>query len=419
MARGANLGASLSADSSAAPGPEPRTAGRAGMLLSRLELTDFRSYAASELRPHPGLTVIIAPNGAGKTNLLEAVHVAVTGRSHRAGVDAELVRHGADLARVVVELDQGTAAGGATIELVLPGAGAPAGVRKRLLVNGVARRASSVSDTARAVLFRPEEMLLLVGSPSDRRRFLDTILAQTDRRGARDLTDLARILAQRNALLRAIRAEEAPLDSLGFWDEQLAQVGARVMRGRLRILAELDERLGALHDAVANPDERGASVRLAYVDTLKDAWAGRGAAAAGLPSEEDLVDAHRRRIAEVRQREAWNGVSLVGPQRDDLRAELGGRDVATHASRGQQRTIILAMKLAETDLLGADGPRPVLLLDDVFSELDPERSSRLSGLLAGRGQAIVTTADPGTLEATRRRDAAIWRIVDGRLEPEA
>jgi DNA replication and repair protein RecF len=262
-------------------------------------------------------------------------------------------------------------------------------------------------------------MLLLVGSPSDRRRFLDAILAQVDRRGARDLADLVRILAQRNALLRAIRAEEAPLDSLGFWDEQLAQTGARVMRGRLAILAELDGRLASLHDAVANPDERGASVRLRYVDALKEAWTGREAAAPALPSDEELVDAYRRRIDEVRQREAWNGMSLVGPQRDDLRAELGGRDVAEHASRGQQRTIILAMKLAETDLLGADGPRPTLLLDDVFSELDPDRAGRLAELLASRGQAILTTADPGTLDATRRRSAAIWRIAAGRLEPDA
>ena len=128
--------------------------------------------------------------------------------------------------------------------------------------------------------------------------------------------------------------------------------------------------------------------------------------------------AHRRRIAEVRQREAWNGVSLVGPQRDDVRAELGGREVAAHASRGQQRTIILSLKLAETDLLGVDGPRPIVLLDDVFSELDPDRAARLSDLLAGRGQVIVTTADPGTLEAARRRDAAVWRIHDGQLVRE-
>jgi len=389
------------------------------MDLTRLALEDFRSYGSAELTPDAGLTLVAAPNGTGKTNLLEAIHVAITGRSHRAAVDVDLVRHDAGMARVVLELAGGTAAGGATIELVLPGATPTPGVRKRLTVNGVARRASSVAETARAVLFRPEEMLLLVGSPSERRRFLDGILAQRDRRAARDLVEVARILAQRNALLRAIRAEEAPLESLAFWDEQLATVGARVMRARLEAVAELAARIGTLHDAVANPDERGASVSLVYADALKEAWPERAAADVRVPADEELAAAYRRRIAEVRQREAWNGVSLVGPQRDDLRAELGGRDVAAHASRGQQRTIILALKLAETDLLGADGPRPILLLDDVFSELDPERAARLSDLLAGRGQAIVTTADPGTLDAARRRAAAVWRIRDGRLEPGA
>jgi DNA replication and repair protein RecF len=391
------------------------TASRPSMELSRLALTDFRSYASAELEPEPGLTVVAAPNGAGKTNLLEAIHATITGRSHRAAVDAELVRHGAGFARVLLELGGGTAAGGATLELVVPTAPAPAGIRKRLTVNGVSRRSSSVAETARAVLFRPEEMLLLVGSPADRRRFLDGIVAQRDRRAARDLVDAARILAQRNGLLRAIRAEEAELDSLGFWDEQLAHVGARVMRARLEVVREVGERIGPLHDAVAAPTERGGSVSLVYVDGLKEAWPERVSPLVRIPEVDELAAAHRRRIADVRQREAWNGVSLVGPQRDDLRAELAGRDVATHASRGQQRTIILSLKLAETDLLGAHGPRPIVLLDDVFSELDPDRAARLSDLLAGRGQVIVTTADPGTLEAARRRDAAVWRIVDGRV----
>jgi DNA replication and repair protein RecF len=389
------------------------------MELSRLALTDFRSYPSAELEPDPGLTVVAAPNGAGKTNLLEAIHTTITGRSHRATIDAELVRHGAGFARVVVELAGGIAGGGATIELVLPGAKPPAGVRKRLTVNGVARRSSSVAETARAVLFRPEEMLLLVGSPADRRRFLDGIVAQRDRRAAHDLVEAARILAQRNALLRAIRAEEASLDALGFWDEQLAQVGARVMRARLEVVREAGERIGPLHDAVAAPAERGASVTLAYVDGLKEAWPERADPSVRIPDADELMAAHRRRITDVRQREAWNGVSLVGPQRDDLRAELGGRDVATHASRGQQRTIILSLKLAETDILGVDGPRPIVLLDDVFSELDPDRAARLSHLLAGRGQVIVTTADPGTLEAARMQDASVWRIADGRLLREA
>ena len=391
---------------------ESRAAAGAGMELTRLALSDFRSYGATELRPEPGLTLVSAPNGTGKTNLLEAIHVAITGRSHRATLDADLVRHGADFARVVLELAGGTGAGGALVELIIPGAEPPAGIKKRLSVNGVPRRTSSLAEVARAVLFRPEEMLLLVGSPGERRRFLDGIVAQRDRRAARDLVEVARILSQRNALLRAIRAEEAPLESLVFWDEQLALVGARVMRARLAVLEELRARIGPLHDAVAAPGERGASVELVYVDALKEAWPERGDAADRLPDDEELAAAYRRRIREARQKEAWNGVSLVGPQRDDLRAELGGRDVAAHASRGQQRTIILAMKLAETDLLGTDGPRPIVLLDDVFSELDPDRAERLSGLLTARGQVIVTTADP----PAARPDLATWRIEDGRLE---
>jgi DNA replication and repair protein RecF len=400
----------------AAPRPD---ASRLPACLTRLALTDFRSYAAAELEPDAGLTVVAAPNGTGKTNLLEAIHATITGRSHRAATDAELVRHGAGFARVRLEIDGGAPPAGANVELVVPGVEPPAGVRKRVSVNGVPRRATSVAETARSVLFRPEEMLLLVGSPSDRRRFLDGILAQRDRRAARDLVEAARILSQRNALLRAIRAEEAAIDTLGFWDEQLAQVGGRLMRARLDVVRELEERIGPLHDAVAVPAERGASVALTYVDGLKEAWPQRERPSVRLPGLDELTAAYRRRIADVRQREAWNGVSLVGPQRDDLRAELAGRDVATHASRGQQRTIILSLKLAETDLLAVDGPRPVVLLDDVFSELDPERAARLSDLLAGRGQVIVTTADPGTLHAARQRDAAVWRIVDGRLERQA
>ena len=205
-------------------------AGSATMQLTRLALEDFRSYSAAELAPDPGLTVVAGPNGTGKTNLLEAIHATIVGRSHRAAVDAELVRHGASFARVRLELDRGTAAGGATIELIVPGPEPTPGIRKRLLVNGVPRRTTSLAEVARVVLFRPEEMLLLVGSPSDRRRFLDGIVAQRDRRAARDLVDVARVVTQRNALLRAIRAEEAPIESLAFWDEQLAQLGAQIKR---------------------------------------------------------------------------------------------------------------------------------------------------------------------------------------------
>jgi DNA replication and repair protein RecF len=389
--------------------------------LTRLALSDFRSYPAAELHPDPGLTIVAGPNGAGKTNLLEAVQVAITGRSPRAASDAELVRHGRPFARVHLDLADADGRESAQIELLLPGVDAPPEVRKRLQLNGLARRPASVSETARTVLFRPEEMLLLVGSPGERRRFLDAIVAQRDRRAARDLASLARVLSQRNALLRAIRREEASVEGLPFWDEQLAEVGSRVMAARLRLIADLRERIGALHEAVAPPDERGHDVELSYLDTLKAAWPEeRRAAASRIDAEadlaEELAEAFARRLVDLRQKELWNGVSLVGPQRDDLGVTLRGVDVAAHASRGQQRTIILALKLAERELLAADGaPPPIVLLDDIFSELDPARSERALGLLLDRGQVLVTMADPAALPATRRRGVPIWQVGEGAL----
>lgn len=380
------------------------------MRLTRLLLEDFRSYATAELHPDAGLTIVAGPNGAGKTNLLEAIFVAVAGRSHRAGPDTEMVRYGRPFGRVRLDLADPQGSATARVELILPGAEAPPEIRKRLTVNGLARRVTSVHDNVRVVLFRPEEMLLLVGAPGERRRFLDAILAQRDRRAARDLGELARVLAQRNALLRSVRREEASSDGLGFWDEALATVGGRVTAARLELVRDLDDRIPALHDAVAPTEEIGDRVRLVYVDTLKDAWADRSAE----PSADELAAAYRRRLADVRQKELWNGVSLVGPQRDDLRVELGGREVATHASRGQQRTIILSLKLAERDLLSAGGPTPIVLLDDVFSELDADRSERLLGLLLERGQVLVTMADLSALPAGRR-GVAVWQVGEGRL----
>jgi DNA replication and repair protein RecF len=387
--------------------------------LLRLQLDHFRSYASAELAPDPGLTLIAGPNGAGKTNLLESIWVAVSGRSHRTGSDDDLVTRGAPFARVTLDVAEAGGGDPHSIELVLPGADAPAGMRRRLTVNGVARRQSSVADTMRAVLFRPEEMLLLVGAPSERRRFLDAIAAQRSRAAARDQADLARVLAQRNALLRAIRSEEADAAGLGVWDEQLAVIGGRVTAARLALVDDLAARIGPLHDAVAPPDERDDDVGLVYLDVLKEAWPEREAQP-GDPARLDperLARAIRRRLEDVRQKEIWNGSSLVGPQRDDVGVTLGGLPVAAHASRGQQRTIIVALKLAETDILAAGGgPAPIVLLDDVFSELDPGRSERGLDLLRARGQVLVTITDAGLLPARHRHRVPVWTVGEGRLD---
>jgi len=155
--------------------------------LTRLVLEDFRSYASAELHPEPGLTIVAGPNGAGKTNLLEAIFVAVTGRSHRAGSDAELVRHSRPYARVRLDLSDPESANTARVELVVPAEDAPREMRKRVTVNGLPRRVAAIGDTVRVVLFRPEEMLLLVGAPTERRRFLDAILAQRHRAAAQQV----------------------------------------------------------------------------------------------------------------------------------------------------------------------------------------------------------------------------------------
>jgi DNA replication and repair protein RecF len=381
--------------------------------LTHLLLEDFRSYERAELHPEPGLTIVTGPNAAGKSNLLESVFVAVTGRTPRAASEEELVRHGRPFARVRLDVADPSGGQGTRVELVVPGPGST-DTRRRLLVNGVARRSSSLAETVRAVLFRPEEMLLLVGAPSERRRFLDTILAQRERRLAHELVELARVLAQRNALLRAIRAEEASPSEIAFWDERLVDVGSRVLHARVRLVADLNELVAPLHARVAAGrrarGQRG-EVHLEYVDSLK-----RGPFDGEPPPASELAVMFRERLADVRQKEIWNGMSLVGPQRDDVRAVLDGRDVATHASRGQQRTIILALKLAETDILGEGATgTPIVLLDDVFSELDVERTGRALALLVERGQVLVTTAELRHLPADHRRGVPIWHVHDGRL----
>ena len=389
------------------------------MRLHHVLLQDFRSYARAELLPAPGLTIVAGPNAAGKTNLLEAVFVAIAGRSPRADADHDLVHHGASFARVQLDLTDDAGAQSTRVEIVVPASpgsgaamvGTPAELRKRVLVNRVPRRSGGLSDVARAVLFRPEEMMLLVGAPSERRRFLDTIVAQRSRIAARELGQLVRVLAQRNALLRAIRNEEGDPAELDFWDEQLVDVGSRVMHARLRIVAELSERIGPLHARIAPADEHDHDVRLDYVDSLKQPpWS------AEVPPVEEVAVGFRARLADVRQKELWNGVTLVGPHRDDLRVLLGDRDVSTHASRGQQRTIILALKLAETRLLSdGDAGEPIVLLDDLFSELDPHRTARALDLLLEHGQVLVTTADLRSLAAQHRRSVPIWHVAEGRL----
>jgi DNA replication and repair protein RecF len=340
---------------------------------------------------------VAGPNAAGKTSLLEAMVVLAWGHSHRTSADAELVRWGTDLARVEGRV------GAEVIEVVILRAGASGTAgRKRIRVNGLARRAARLAGLLRVVVFAPEEMLLIAGSPSLRRTVIDQLASSGSPAYADALATYGRTLQQRNSLLRAIREEGASRDELRFWDGAFLDSGAVIVAERRRLLEVLAGPLAAAHEEIAPDEAAGARLTLAY--------------ATNAPAQpgETARDALARRLLETADKEVWNGSTLVGPHRDDLVFEQAGRDLASFASRGQQRTAILALKLAELDVLTElDGRPPLLLLDDVFSELDPDRRSHLVRRIAALPQAFVTTTTLDDLDPALRAVAQAWEVRAG------
>jgi DNA replication and repair protein RecF len=366
-------------------------------VLRTLSVRDFRGYAALDVAFGPGPQLVWGPNAAGKTSLVEAIVVAAWGHSHRTTTDTELIRWGADVSRV----EAATASEAIDVALVRPGSmPSVAGSRKRIRVNGVPRRSSALVGLLRTVVFAPEEMLLVAGSPGLRRAAIDQLAGQRSTAYLRELGTYGRALQQRNGLLRAIREEQASRDELRFWDETLLDSGAAVVEARLALLREMAGPLARAHLEIAPEEADLGRLALRYETN-----------APALPGESPR-DALARRLVETADKEIWNGATLVGPHRDDVVFEMAGRDLSTFASRGQQRTAILAWKLAELDLLTAlDGTPPLLLLDDVFSELDPARRSHLVRRIADLPQAFVTTTTLGDLDPHLRDAASAWEVV--------
>ena len=367
-----------------------------GATLQTLRLTDLRSYVALDVSFGPGPHLIWGPNAAGKTSLLEAMVVLARGSSHRTTTDAELVRWGADVAR----LEGRIVADDIEVVLVRPGSeAAAAGARKRIRVNGVARRAAALAERMRVVLFAPEDMLLVAGSPSLRRATFDQLGSALMPGYAADLATYGRALQQRNGLLRAIRDETAARDELRYWDRPFLDAGGAVVSARHALLARISGPLAEAHGEIAPDEVPTGALELSYVTNAPTA------------AGETARDALERRLVETAEKEVWNGTTLVGPHRDDVAFVMAGRDLSAFASRGQQRTAILALKLAELDLVTEhDGRQPLLLLDDVFSELDPARRAHLVRRIAELPQAFVTTTTLDDLDAALRAIATPWEV---------
>ena len=380
------------------------------MHVSHLSLSDFRSWPALELELGPGATALVGANGQGKTNLVEAVGYVATLGSHRVAVDAPLVRAGAERAVVRARVERDGRSTLVEVELN------PGKANRARLNRSPVPRAREVLGVLRSVLFAPEDLALVRGDPAERRRFLDDLLVASAPRYAGVRADYERVLKQRNALLKtAFLAKRASKGSdggdmrtLDVWDAHLARAGAELLAARLALVEALRPHVEtAYREVSAGQGETGVVYRSSLGDSL-DVTQHR--------DREVLHAALLAELARVRPAEVERGTSLVGPHRDELVLTLGGLPVKGYASHGESWSFALALRLASYELLRADGGEPVLVLDDVFAELDVGRRERLAALVGGAEQVLVTAAVaadvPEALAGSRYdvHDKAVTRV---------
>jgi len=392
------------------------------MHVSHLSLADFRSYARVEVPLDPGVTAFVGPNGQGKTNLVEAVGYLATLGSHRVSSDAPLVRMGAERAIVRAAVVQGERQ--QLIELELnPGKANRARINRSSQV-----RPRDVLGIVRTVLFAPEDLALVKGDPGERRRFLDELITARSPRMAGVRSDYDRVLKQRNTLLKTAAlarrhgGRQMDLSTLDVWDQHLARAGAELLAQRLDLIAALRPLADKAYDQLA---PGGGPLALEYRGSA-------GEAMADATTREDLYGVLLAALGEARKGEIERGVTLVGPHRDDLVLKLGQLPAKGYASHGESWSYALALRLASYDLLRAESPmgepgglsdgggggrragEPVLVLDDVFAELDARRRERLAELVAPGEQVLVTAAVdddvPGILTGAR------YAVADGAVE---
>jgi DNA replication and repair protein RecF len=352
------------------------------MYVRHLALRDFRSWAELDLELAPGRTVFVGPNGFGKTNLVEALWFCATLGSHRVSTDAPLIRAGAERAIVsAIVVNDGR-------ELAVDLEIAAGRANKGRLNRSPVRSTRDVLGAVRAVLFAPEDLALVRGDPAERRRYLDELATLRRPRIAAVRTDYDKVLKQRTALLRSAgggryRSDTGVLETLDVWDGHLAATGAQLMAARLDLVNQLAPEVEKAYQLLA-PASRPAAI--AYRSSLDTADLDRAGDTDYL--EAALLDAlARRRSAELER-----GMCLVGPHRDDLELRLGDQPAKGFASHGESWSVALALRLASYELLRTEGSEPVLILDDVFAELDNARRQALAGVAATAEQVLVTAA---------------------------
>lgn len=357
------------------------------MIVEQLSLVDFRNYAVADVALGAGPNLFIGRNGQGKTNLAEAIAFFATLGSHRVSSDAPMVRHGADAAIVRARLAHGERR--VLLEAQLNRQGS-----NKARVNGAGVKTSELPRYAQVVLFAPEDLQIVRGDPSARRRFADQLLVQRSPRMSAVLGDYDRVLKQRTALLKSARARGIrgdALSTLDVWDDKLVSLGTQVIEARLALAGELAAPLAAAYTAIAGADHRP---ELEWALSVRGADPEEGATEADAAASGGIADLFRSALAARRTAELDRGLTLVGPHRDDLVLRVRGLPVKGYASHGESWSVALALRLASAELLRAESRLgdPVLILDDVFAELDSDRRARLADLVAAYEQVVVTAA---------------------------
>jgi DNA replication and repair protein RecF len=392
------------------------------LYVRRFQLTSFRNYRQLDLTLSPGHLLFLGDNAQGKSNLLEALYLLASGRSVRAANDAEMIGWGAEaetqpFARLQAAVERRD--GPLQLEALVVGppadTAAPLQARarggKRYRVNGIPRRAVDFVGQLRAVLFTADDLEIVSGPPANRRAFLDAALSQLDRAYYAALQRYGRIMQQRNATLRRIKEGIAGPDELALWDEGFTHEGAAIITGRQNALRRLSVLAAEAHASLSASAPE--TLALAYQPQLGDEWR-------GLVPEEATVEAVQplfaAALASQRRRETAAGISLVGPHRDDVSILLNGVAASAFGSRAQIRTAALSLRLAEAGLLraAADDP-PVLLLDDIVSELDEKRRDSVLSGLAGFDQVWFTATSGSWLPARFVAGCTTYRVAGGEV----
>ncbi|MGQ9553031.1 MAG: DNA replication/repair protein RecF [Anaerolineae bacterium] len=378
------------------------------MRLSYLSLTHFRNYVQEEVRPAEGANLLLGDNAQGKSNLLEAIVCLSTTRSYRTSVDRNLINHAfldepIPYARVTAHLESGPVR---LVELVitLEREMEMLRSRKHLRLDGVPHRLLDALGSLPTVLFTPDDVSLVSGPPADRRRYLDVLLCQASLHYCRSLSLYNRSILQRNHLLRLIRHRRSDPEQLHYWDQLLAEHGAVITSTRRRALEFIAEAAAAIHAGLAVGEGLGISYRPGIEPEL--ACAEVGALAQGMLSL--YLASHRADIE--------RGVTAWGPHRDDISITLGQEEAGVFGSRGQMRTIALSLRLVEAEYLARElGRRPVLLFDDVMSELDSKRRRALESAMLDSSQSFVTDLDETPFSPRFIAKARLFRVAAGTI----